>query len=368
MQAKFETPNTYQEAERNLEQGYTSLGDEIFAEDNPDYRDYKHPLERIVMDLLCAKKYSIYLSLSKQKTSEEESKKSGTKIINPLKNIINDGISKLPDEVLLTLTFDTGRDNRDSLLCFLAEIGEIVLFKRTFTKLKDKLSQEDLLRLYGILQTSYEGGSRIAESLGLSSSLLKRGHVYYIAMADWLLAQIENSKQILDEYLKHIDWADLSSLSTKILFLEEFIEKKRDLRDEDEDEEKVIALAQHQYKQFVTDHEGKNLFLESINDHLKSNYQLASGLSPNLFLDIVTSKSFKTAALIILMSAGLVALTVGSLGTAGLITGLTGAAAIATAAAGGFTFGTTVAVGVFFAPPKMNKPDEEIAYRIGQPI
>ncbi|OCH98243.1 hypothetical protein A8135_11810 [Legionella jamestowniensis] len=371
MQAKFENPRTYQQAEINLKQGYTSLGDEVFAEDNPDYRNYQHPLERIAMDLLSAKSYCVYLSVSKQKPSEEEFTKSQT-VIEPLRNIINDGISKLSVETLLTVTFDTGRVNRDSLLCFLAEIMEVNLFINAFTKLKNKLSQNDLLHLFGLLQTSYEGGSRIAENLGLSSSFLKRGNPLYAGMTAWLLSQIENPHQFVHDYLKQIQINPVDLLSqiakSPEMSLDDYIANVGDFRiqDENEDGEKVKDLARLHYARFVVEHQGKNLFLEVLENHL--NYQPASGLSANLFLDIVTSESFKTAALIILMSAGLVALTIGSLGVAGLITGLTGATAMATAAAGGFTFGTTVAVGVFFAPPKGEKLDEEVTYRIGQPV
>jgi len=81
-------------------------------------------------------------------------------------------------------------------------------------------------------------------------------------------------------------------------------------------------------------------------------------ISSNLFIDIVTSDVMQIAALILLV-AGLAALTAGSFGVAGFIAGFVGSAAIATAAVGGISAGGGLALGLigFFASKDENLSD-----------
>jgi len=156
-----------------------------------------------VLDLLSIKKSYVKFSVSKQEISEAQYKSITTKVIIPLRNIINDAIAMLSPEELLSVYVDTGKIYKDSILCVLGEMGEIALFKNVFCKLKKLLSLADLHALYDFLQDDYEGISKIAEELGLCSSFLNRGNFCYIALAEWILTQINNPAQFLTGYLKY---------------------------------------------------------------------------------------------------------------------------------------------------------------------
>jgi len=92
-----------------------------------------------VLDLLSIKKSYVKFSVSKQEISEAQYKSITTKVIIPLRNIINDAIAMLSPEELLSVYVDTGKIYKDSILCVLGEMGEIALFKNVFCKLKKLL-------------------------------------------------------------------------------------------------------------------------------------------------------------------------------------------------------------------------------------
>lgn len=290
--------------------------------------------------------------------------------------MIKDAINTLPVNELLTVTVDVGRTNKDSFIRILAEAGEIALFKSAYTKLKTELTHDDLINIYALLQFAYEGNSRIGEQLGLSRSFLHRGNLCYVTMAEWMLEQMDDPAKFVTQYLEakkiNID-TDLPSMlsDTSVMTLESFQNKQWQYADTiAQDETKVKAQAATIYDRFVSQHEGKNLFLHLTHNRLK---QPKESLSSNFFLDIISSKSFKIALLVTLLVAGIAALTVGTLGAAGIIAGFTGAAAIAVAAAGGGTLGVTTGLavkGFFASQPKteLNKKEQENEFFIGATV
>jgi len=309
MQDRYELPETYIQAAFNLAKGHHSLGFDLSPEQKRDYPRNNNLLERIVVDLATFK--NIYNQLLVDKTVEMNQIAEFKGSIRSLRTVILDAITTLSDVQLLAVSFDTGRYNRISLLAYLAEIGEVSLFKAAFIKLQPKLFEDDLRTIFQVLNQSYEG-SRLSESLGLASSTLERGNVCYPVMVEWMLNSLR-AKGV--EFLPHLqtklnyDSEKLiksanERLASRAIDVETFKNSAwQNLSREqaqESDEALVKAAAEVRYHKFVTEPKGEHLFLKAVNNFFLSANPIYEETSSDFLLKVLASKELKIAALVII--------------------------------------------------------------------
>jgi len=372
---KTNPPTTYTEAINNLEHGFHSLGKSLTLKEQDSDTTYHHPLEMIVRDF-ADQKAKYFLFHSAKDFQPETLVSARNTRISPLRKVIHNAIATLPVEELADITIDNGVHQKISLIAYLAEIGEIKLFKAAFTKIKPKLNDKDFLNIYKNLYYSYEG-TKLSETIGLSSYLLKRGNWCYVAMAEWMLNELHkeqfNIQQFMDNFLSEIK-INKNNLATLLhhekvyITLDEYNKqkwnKKIDITVFELDESRFKAEAEKQYHQLVTQYEQKHLFLKHINDYYTQDFKSLNTyadkiIQPSFILNILTSNTFKITAFVLVL-AGIIGLTIGSLGIAGLIAALAGTATLAVVSASGATLGIGLGMSTlgFFAAQSNNIPNE----------
>lgn len=292
------------------------------------------------------------LSLSEQSKSEQLK----TRDIPQLRNLLLRAIDNLSAEELARLT-DLGGYDSTSLVAFFAEIGEVSLFIKAFKKAKDELEEEEFLRLFVILFNAYEG-SRICEALMLSSNLLKRGEPCFIAMAEWMLHQLEDHGHlVLEAFLNNnlrkpynIEAILDAERLAERYSLDEYVTKTWEFKRKEYmfyDEGKVTKELTRQYHEFVTQPQKEHLFWQLINKYYALNQYTQTysnqidKVSSKLLLDVVTSNQL-VAAGVVFVVLGAIGVVLGPLGLAGFIASMTSTLSLGVAIAGGVSAGVGV--------------------------
>lgn len=193
MQPRDMFARTYDQAKKNLEDGFISVGVTKRPEGAEEVNIMdKHPLIWIVAEYKAVKEaYAYQLSL-KNKISQDEL--GGLKsMLDCLHDIIQDSIRNLSSEELLSINGMTKWNEyplcSHSVISCLGEIGAVDLFDLLLDKIAYELSVKDWVTIFKDLKESYEGNA-LTERLRLSSSFLHRGDVCFVEMARSVLLRL----------------------------------------------------------------------------------------------------------------------------------------------------------------------------------
>lgn len=210
-------PSNYLEAKENIENGLSTLGQNIDVEGLKEFYNLvnsNHPLGKIVNEYLLWKIILFDARLANNLEMIQDAKNN----LQWFRPIIEDGFATLTAEELSKITIKNQYIKNGSLLIYLTHLGDIELFKLLFNKLKNKLGFLRYVQLLVQLYTDYLGVP-LAEYLGLASSFLGRGDASYIEMTKFLLEALKDKEgmnaAIITVFLYTMNIYSLEGLKSK---------------------------------------------------------------------------------------------------------------------------------------------------------
>lgn len=280
MQPRDMFARTYDQAKKNLEDGYISLGIVNRPEGSEkDNIKNKHPLIWILAEYKEAKQIYAYQLSRKNKITQTEldELKCG---LDCLHEIIQDAIHVLSPEELLLINGMTKWNEYPlrsrSVISCLGEIGAVDLFDLFLDKIGQELSVKDWVMIYKDLKESYDG-TALTERLNLASSFIKRGDVCFVEMARSVFLRLIALNQ-LDNFFHKLTKPEFKYQNSLNITVDEclafhqknfmaewnrkkFIKKSVELDNSDYgDSDKDESAYSEQFDRFVTMHNYQNIF------------------------------------------------------------------------------------------------------------
>lgn len=176
------------------------------------------PLMQAVQELYYCKSIKYDLDCCIHSQAQQQSIRELNDLIYQLRHYIQEEVNNSSDTELLKMTIDLGRERRNTLIEFLAEIGEAHLFNSAHKKIANCLSAKEYFSIYCTLRQAYMG-TEYSQSLGLGFIDISRGNQVYVQMMREMCDELKNSNQDFLKYLtkqSQKGTLDPSSVSKKV--------------------------------------------------------------------------------------------------------------------------------------------------------